>query len=109
MGVALKAAARADRPEKYEGEVLLLLASERPPHVDYLPGWQTVVTGGLHTQYVKGHHRDFLNVTALRSVLDAIVTHHTSANQAQRDRDLSRHVPPSRASVKELVLPRAHT
>jgi hypothetical protein len=81
----LQAAALAYRPPKFEGKVLLILASERPPHVDYLPGWQTVVAGDLQTQYVEGHHRDFPNETVLRSVADAIVFHHTFANQAQRD------------------------
>jgi thioesterase domain-containing protein len=77
----LQAAALAYRPPKFEGKVLLILASEHPPHVDYLPGWQTVVAGDLQTRYVEGHHRDFPNETVLRSVADAIVFHHTSTNQ----------------------------
>jgi amino acid adenylation domain-containing protein len=77
----LQAAALAYRPPRFEGKVLLILASERPPHVDYLPGWQTVVAGDLQTRYVEGHHRDFPNETVLRSVADAIVLHHTSTNQ----------------------------
>ena len=39
----IEAAALAYQPEKYEGKVLLLLASDRPPHVNFLPGWQAVV------------------------------------------------------------------
>ena len=77
----LQAAALAYRPPRFEGKVLLILASERPPHVNYLPGWQTVVAGDLQIQYVEGHHRDFPNETVLRSVADAIVFHHKSANQ----------------------------
>jgi amino acid adenylation domain-containing protein len=103
----LQAAALAYRPQKYEGNVLLILASERPPHVDYLPGWQTVVAGNLYAQYVDGHHRDFPKETVLRNVADAIVSHHSSATRAQKDADLSRYVPQSTATIEPLPLTRA--
>jgi hypothetical protein len=79
MRVALQAAALAYRPEKYEGEVLLLLASERPPHVNFLPGWQAVVPRSLHAQYVDGHHRDLLAGEIARTVAGSIVSHLTFA------------------------------
>jgi amino acid adenylation domain-containing protein len=74
MRAALQAAALAYRPERYEGEVLLLMASDRPPHANFLPGWQAVVPGSLHVQYVDGHHRDLLKGENARSVADAIAS-----------------------------------
>jgi amino acid adenylation domain-containing protein len=77
--VALQKAALAYRPEIYEGKVLLILASERPPHVNLLPGWQNVVPHDLTTQYVNGHHRDLLKDKSMPSVTEVIVSHLTSA------------------------------
>ena len=79
----IEAAARAYQPEKYEGKVLLLLASERPPHVNFLPGWQALVPRNLRTQYVDGHHRDLLTVKCARSIVDAIVSHLTSVSDGR--------------------------
>jgi amino acid adenylation domain-containing protein len=104
----LQRAALAYRPPMYEGKVLLILASERPPHVDYLSGWQAVVPHHLHTQYVEGHHRDFPEETVLRSVAYAIVSHHASLAQPQKDRDLSHHIPQAAAPVEGLVFTRAY-
>ncbi|MGD0965467.1 MAG: thioesterase domain-containing protein, partial [Candidatus Acidiferrales bacterium] len=70
-----EAAAFAYQPERYEGKVLLLLASERPPHVNFLPGWQAVVPRNLHTQYLDGHHRDLLKAENVPSIGHAIVSH----------------------------------
>jgi amino acid adenylation domain-containing protein len=70
----VEAAASAYRPTKYDGDVLLLLASDRPPHVNYLPGWQTVIPRNLHIQYVDGHHRDLLNARNAPTVAHAIVS-----------------------------------
>jgi amino acid adenylation domain-containing protein len=81
MRVTLQTAALAYRPETYEGKVLLILASERPPHVNLLPGWQDVVPGNLNTQYVDGHHRDLLKGRSVRSVAEVIVSQLTSATQ----------------------------
>jgi len=76
----IDAAARLYRPARYEGNVLLLLASERPPHVNLLPGWEAVVPHGLHVQYVNGHHRDLLKGESARSIADSIVSHLAFAN-----------------------------
>jgi amino acid adenylation domain-containing protein len=73
----MEAAARAYQPEKYQGKVLLLLATDRPPHENFLPGWQAVVPGNLHVRYVDGHHRELVKPQNLRSVVDAIVSHLT--------------------------------
>jgi hypothetical protein len=69
-----EAAALAYQPETYEGKVLLLLASERPPHVNILPRWQAVLPRDLHTQYLDGRHSDLLKAENVRSVADAIVS-----------------------------------
>ncbi len=63
------------RPKPYQGKVLLLLASERPPHVNFLPGWQAVIPDNLHTQYVKGHHRDLITGPDVEGIAEAIVYH----------------------------------
>ncbi|MGA9303873.1 MAG: hypothetical protein WBW31_00580, partial [Candidatus Sulfotelmatobacter sp.] len=62
------------KPQRYGGKTLLVLASDRPPHRNYLPGWQAIVPHNLHTQYVDGHHRDFLNVQNTRAIADAILS-----------------------------------
>ena len=69
------------QPEKYDGKVLLLLATERPPHVDFLPGWQTVITGRLCVQYFEAHHRDFEQATNVGTVAEAIGPHLAVASQ----------------------------
>jgi amino acid adenylation domain-containing protein len=104
----LQAAGLSYRPPRYDGKVLLILASERPPHVNYLPGWQTIVRENLHTQYVEGHHRDFPKETVLRGVADAILHHHASATQAQKEQDPSRHILEPAGAVEELVLTRSY-
>ena len=69
----IEAAAFAYEPQKYDGKVLLMLASERPPHVDILPGWQAVVPQ-LHTEIVTAHHRDLLQAENARAVAEAIIS-----------------------------------
>lgn len=59
-------------PAKYGGNVLLLLASERPPSVNFLPGWQAVATAGLNAQYINAHHRDLLGPKTVSAIADAI-------------------------------------
>jgi amino acid adenylation domain-containing protein len=67
-------AALAYRPGEYEGKVLLLLASEHPPHWNYLPGWQVVIRHDLHVHYLRGRHADLLNPENAQSVGDAIAS-----------------------------------
>ena len=68
----IEAAARSYRPDKYVGAVLLVLALNRPPHRDFLPGWQAVVTEGLHPHFIPSHHRDLLEPRHTRNIADAI-------------------------------------
>jgi thioesterase domain-containing protein/aryl carrier-like protein len=75
----MNVAARAYQPKHCDGKVLLLLASERPPHVNFVPGWQAVVPLNLHTQYVDGHHRDIGKGKNIRGVAHIIVSHLMSA------------------------------
>ena len=102
----LQAAALAYQPEKYEGKVLLILASERPPHVNFLPGWQKVVPDNLYTRYVDAHHRDFQREKILRSVADVILSHLPSATH-DRHLSFSVDVPGSTAPVRARILTRA--
>jgi hypothetical protein len=71
----LEPAIYAYHPPKYDGKVLLLLASERPPHMDLVPGWQAFITGDLHIKYVNSHARDLLlKPDNAQTIADAIVT-----------------------------------
>ena len=75
LGIAqeiIEAAARTYRPQKYEGNVLLLLASDRPPGVDFLDGWQAVASNKLQVHYVPGHHSDLIHLPCVRGVADTI-------------------------------------
>jgi amino acid adenylation domain-containing protein len=56
----IESAAFEYKPERYEGKVLLLLASEPTPHGDFLPGWQAVIPFNLETRYIHGHHRELM-------------------------------------------------
>jgi amino acid adenylation domain-containing protein len=84
MGVALQAAALAYQPEQYDGNVLLILAAEHPPHANFLSGWQEVFRGNLHTKYVGWHHRDLSKSKSVPSVADAIVSYLGSATDDTR-------------------------
>lgn len=71
----IETAASEYQPKNYLGNVLLLLASDRPPHVNLLPGWQALVPRTLYTQYVNGNHNELMNEQYVRGVADAIVSH----------------------------------
>jgi amino acid adenylation domain-containing protein len=73
----IEAAAVKYQPKRYDGKVLLLLASERPPHKNFLPGWQAVVPSSLHTHYLDAHHRELLKGENARGVAKAIISHLT--------------------------------
>jgi amino acid adenylation domain-containing protein len=68
----IESAARAYRPESYGGKMLLVLASDRPPHRNFLPGWQAVASNNLHIQYVSAHHRDLIDTQNVGHIADAI-------------------------------------
>jgi amino acid adenylation domain-containing protein len=81
----IESAALAYRPESYGGEVLLLLASERTPHVNFLPGWQAVVPYNLHTIYMNGHHRELMTAQNVRNIADIISSHLVSTSREKFD------------------------
>jgi amino acid adenylation domain-containing protein len=71
----VRTAVRVYEPKEYEGKVLLLLASDRAPHLNLAPGWESVVAPhNLHIQYLDGHRHDLLKVPKVRNVVDAIVS-----------------------------------
>lgn len=108
MHEALRAAALGYRPKEYKGKVVLILASEHPPHMNLLPGWQKVVPDGLYPHYVSGHHRDFRKQEMLRRVADVVVSHHRSATQ-DRSFSFSLDIPNSTEPVRPEVPTRACT
>jgi amino acid adenylation domain-containing protein len=77
----LETAASAYRPKQYDGRVLVVLASERPPHLDFLPAWQMVVPNNLHAQYLEGHHEDLIKGQSAQRVVDAIHSHLVSVTE----------------------------
>jgi amino acid adenylation domain-containing protein len=88
----MEAAARPYQPKSYDGNVLLVLASDRPPNRNLLPGWQAVVPGGLHIHHVNAHHRDLMEAQNVRNIANAI-THHISnsglENRGLKNRNLN--------------------
>jgi thioesterase domain-containing protein/acyl carrier protein len=79
--------AAAYRPGKYDGKVLLLLAADRPPHVDLLRGWKALTSGNLTTCYVDSHHRNLLDKQHAKTVANLIVSHlaHVPVDSPVRD------------------------
>jgi thioesterase domain-containing protein len=72
----IEAAAFAYHPEKYEGKVLLMLAIERDPYLNFLPGWEAVISSNrLYTQFVNGHHRELIRPQNVRNIADVISSH----------------------------------
>jgi thioesterase domain-containing protein/acyl carrier protein len=69
----------AYQPKRYDGRVLLLLASERPPDIDVLPAWQALIPRGLHTQYLDGYHEELIKGPNAQRVVDAILSQLVSA------------------------------
>jgi amino acid adenylation domain-containing protein len=69
------------QPKRYDGRVLLLLASERPPDIDVLPEWQALVPSGLHTQYLDGYHEELTKGISAQRCVDAILSHLVSATE----------------------------
>jgi thioesterase domain-containing protein/aryl carrier-like protein len=71
----IEAAAYAYKPRKYEGKVLLLLASDHGSHENFLQGWQAAVPGNLHSQYLDGHHGVMTNERNLLRIAEAMSSH----------------------------------
>ena len=62
-------------PRRYEGKVLLLLATEQIPHGEFLSGWQAIVSDNLCTSLVKGYHRELMTPRNVRSIAEIILSH----------------------------------
>jgi amino acid adenylation domain-containing protein len=77
----IKVAALKYHPRRYDGKVLLLIASERPPHVNRMREWQVVVPRHLYAQYVDAHHRDLLKAENVETIAGAIVSQLSSATE----------------------------
>jgi thioesterase domain-containing protein len=71
----IEAAAHGYKPQIYDRRTLLLLASDRPPHVNFLYGWQAVIPHNLESEYIPGHHTEILRAPHVKCVADAIVSH----------------------------------
>lgn len=69
------------QPKRYDGRVLLLLASERPPDIDVVPEWQALIPSGLHTQYLDGYHEELTKGPGAQRVVDAILPHLVPATE----------------------------
>jgi amino acid adenylation domain-containing protein len=95
----VRSAVFAYRPKQYEGKVLLLMATERAPHLDLLAGWQAVVPNNLHTEYVVGHRRDLLQMPTMRLVADIIVSHLTPAVNTHSSAHRADDVPNNRLQI----------
>jgi amino acid adenylation domain-containing protein len=95
----------AYRPENYQGDVLLILASDRASYFDYLPGWQAVVPRTLHVEYIEAHHRDLLNAENVSKVANIILS---QLEPKVRDRSLISGPAPG-ASKYSVALPLART
>jgi hypothetical protein len=71
----IEAAAAVYQPRLYDGRVLLVLAAERPPHLDFLPDWQALVPLSLHTEYLDGQHNDLTKGKNVQQVAETIFAH----------------------------------
>ena len=71
----IETAAVAYQPPKYEGKVLLLLATERDPAFDFLSGWKPLLPNGLCSLYVDGRHREVITPRNVRDIASIIHTH----------------------------------
>jgi amino acid adenylation domain-containing protein len=71
----LERAAAVFQPRQYDGRVLVVLADERPPHLDFLPAWQKVIPANLDAQTLPGHHEDLIYGESAHRVAKVIHTH----------------------------------
>ena len=72
--------------EEYTGRALLVMATEHPPDVDFLPGWIKVFSGDLEVRHLKGHHRDLLAEPVVQTVADVILSRlHQAAGERPID------------------------
>ena len=72
----VESAAFAYYPQTYKGKVLLILARERASHLNFLPGWVSIVPN-LHSYYVEGYHRELINAQNIGTIASLIASHLT--------------------------------
>lgn len=70
----IESAAANYHAEEYTGKALLVMATDHPPDVDFLPGWTKVFSGDLEVRYLKGHHRDLMVQPLVQSLADVILS-----------------------------------
>jgi thioesterase domain-containing protein len=70
----IESAAAGYHAEQYAGDALLVMATEHPPDVDFLPGWKKVFSDDLEVRHLKGHHRDLLVEPAVQTLADVILS-----------------------------------
>ena len=70
----IESAAAKYHAQEYTGKALLVMATEHPPDVDFLPGWKKVFSGDLEVRHLKGHHRDLLVEPAVQTLADVILS-----------------------------------
>jgi amino acid adenylation domain-containing protein len=70
-----RAAATIYDPPKFDGDVLLIESAQRPPNLDMVSAWQSVVTGRLYVSSIDAHWREILSGTHVYEVADTIVSH----------------------------------
>jgi amino acid adenylation domain-containing protein len=85
----IEAAASAYRGVTYEGKVLLILASDHAPHLNFLPQWQALVPNNLHIEYVDGHHSDLMKPPYVENIADTIASYLGSSIRPESRRSIS--------------------
>jgi thioesterase domain-containing protein/acyl carrier protein len=85
----IEAAASAYRGATYEGKVLLILASDHAPHLNFLPEWQALVPNNLHVEYVDGHHSDLMKPPYVQNIADTIASYLGTSIRSESRRSIS--------------------
>lgn len=62
-------------PGQYAGNALLIMASNRAPHVDLAQKWKALIRGTLAVEFVDGHHDDLMKDVQMRQIADLIAQH----------------------------------
>ncbi len=68
----LEAAASTYSGDGYDGRVLMMLAAEKPPHVDFLPGWKALISRDLRCEYINCHHDDLMKEPHVQQIAKVI-------------------------------------
>jgi thioesterase domain-containing protein len=70
----IESAAASYHAREYTEKALLIMATEHPPDVDFLPGWKEVFSGDLEVRHLEGHHRDLLVEPAVQTLANLILS-----------------------------------